>query len=283
MGTGTVRAEYYDADVGITVRTAFQFKVTNPQGGNTVSLQDMWWGGTKENGWGVAIAQHKDKLFSIVFAYDANGKPTWYSISDGRWFGGTGSQFSGTFNIPKGTPFYAYDASKFSAVLDTGRYGNTTLSFFGEKQGTLDMTMALKGFSKSIERFDFSKDSISPISGVGDLWWGGMSQNGWGVSIMEQQGGLFSVWFTYDENGEPTWFAMTDGAWTSSNTYEGRMHRTTSSGWFNVPYDASQFRAIDVGPYKLRFLGQNAAELEYNVDGRTGTLSLSRLPFGDVD
>jgi len=283
MGTGTVRAAYYDANAGIEVRTFFQFKVTNAQGGNTVSLQDMWWGGTKENGWGVAIAQHKDKLFSIVFAYDANGRPTWYSMSDGRWQGGVGNQFVGGFTVPKGAPFYAYDASRLGGLFDTGRYGGTTLSFFGEKQGTLDMTMAFKGFSKNIERFDFSKDASSPITGVGDLWWGGMGQNGWGVSIMEQPGGLFSVWFTYDENGEPTWFAMTDGAWTSSNTYEGRMHRTVSSGWFNTTYDASQFRAIDVGPYKLRFLGQNAAELEYNVEGRTGTLSLSRLPFGDVD
>jgi hypothetical protein len=283
MGVGILNVEWTDLALHTYARTSFQYRVTNALGGNTVSLQDMWWGGTKENGWGVAIAQHKEKLFAIVFAYDANGKPTWYSMSDGRWGGGIGNQYVGAFNVPKGTPFYAYDASRLGGLYDTGRYGATTLSFFGEKQGTLDMTMALKGFSKNIERFDFSKDSTSPISGVGDLWWGGVSQNGWGVSIMEQQGGLFSVWFTYDENGEPTWFAMTDGAWTSSNTYEGRMHRTVSSAWFNVPYDASKFRAIDVGPYKLRFLGQNAAELEYSVEGRSGTLSLSRVPFGDVD
>jgi hypothetical protein len=76
---------------------------------------------------------------------------------------------------------------------------------------------------------------------------------------------------------------MTDGEWTSPNTYSGRMHRTQGSGWFNVAYDAAQFKAIDVGPCTLRFLGPNSAQLDYSVDGRTGTLSLSRLPFGDVD
>jgi hypothetical protein len=111
------------------------------------------------------------------------------------------------------------------------------------------------------------------------MWWGGPEQSGWGVSIMEKPGGLFSVWFTYDEKGDATWFVMPDGRWTSSDTYEGRMYRTTSSPWFGGAYDASQFRATEVGPCRLRFTGKNAARLEYNVDGRGGTLDLVRFSF----
>jgi len=38
--------------------------------------QDMWWGGAAENGWGVSVVQHRDLLFSVVYAYDAAGQPT---------------------------------------------------------------------------------------------------------------------------------------------------------------------------------------------------------------
>jgi hypothetical protein len=281
VGTGNINATFFDSASGVAVQAPFDFRVTNSQGGKSLRFQDMWWSGPQESGWGLTIAQHAGELFAIVFAYDANGRATWYAMSDGKWAGGIGNELNGFMFAPKGTPFYAYDASKLGGIFDTGRYGRTTLSFQGPDQGKLAFTMGVTRMEKNIARYDFSKDSASPVQGVGDLWWGGPAQSGWGVSIMEQPGGLFSVWFTYDENGEPTWFAMTDGQWTSANTYEGRMHQATSSGWFGVPYDATRFRATDVGPYKLRFLGANAAQLEYNVNGRTGTLDLSRTPFGD--
>ena len=280
VGRGTVIATYFDSNASLVVRVPFDYFVTNVQGGTSFSFHDMWWSGPPENGWGMSIAQHGDKLFSIVFAYDDAGKPTWYSMSDGYWYGGVGNEFIGGMVTPKGAPFFAYDASRLS-LYETGKFGGARLRFQGEGRGRLLMDFVTRKADKAIERYDFSKDIPSPISGVGDLWWGGPSQSGWGVSIIEQKGALFSIWLTYDDDGNATWFAMTDGQWTSPNTYEGRMHRTAGSPLLGAAYDASKFRATDVGPYKLRFVGPNSAQLEYNVEGRTGTLSLSRTPFGD--
>ena len=52
-----------------------------------------------------------------------------------------------------------------------------------------------------------------------------------------------------------------------------------SSPWLGHAYDSSQLQVIDVGPYSLKFNGGNAV-LEYSVEGRSGTLSLTRQsPF----
>ena len=39
-------------------------------------LQDMWWSGPAENGWGMSVVQHGDRLFAAIYAYDADGAPT---------------------------------------------------------------------------------------------------------------------------------------------------------------------------------------------------------------
>jgi hypothetical protein len=45
--------------------------------------QDLWWSGSVENGWGMSVVQHRDQLFSVIYAYDAAGAPTWYVMSGG--------------------------------------------------------------------------------------------------------------------------------------------------------------------------------------------------------
>jgi hypothetical protein len=277
LGTGVVTAQAWDAQAYVPAWTAFDFVVTNAQGGDTLAFQDMWWGGPDQSGWGVSITQHGDKLFALLFAYDAAGKPTWSVLSDGYWRDGVGALFAGAMNIPRGAPWFDYQASRF----DPGRMGSMELRFQGDSKGGLRVVWPLGGSvtEHALERFDFSRDDVTPLHGVGDLWWGGPAESGWGVSIMEKPGGLFSMWFTYDETGSPTWFVMPDGAWTSPNTYEGRMYRATGSPWFGTAYDASKFRATDVGPYRLRFVHANHAKLEYSVDGRTGVLDLERFDF----
>src|SRR6185436_8136688 len=39
------------------------------------AMQDLWWSGLAENGWGMTLVQHRDVLFANVFVYDANGNP----------------------------------------------------------------------------------------------------------------------------------------------------------------------------------------------------------------
>ena len=124
----------------------------------------------------------------------------------------------------------------------------------------------------------FGPPASATISGRTDMWWGGAAQNGWGLAIVQQNAALFTMWFTYDAAGLPTWLVMSSGSWTSADTYEGRIHRATGSPWLGHAYDASRFAPTDVGAYRLRFAGETTT-FDYSVDGRQGSLSLTRTPF----
>ena len=43
-------------------------------------LQDMWWSGPAENGWGMSVVQHGERLFCAIYAYDTSGDPKWYVV-----------------------------------------------------------------------------------------------------------------------------------------------------------------------------------------------------------
>jgi hypothetical protein len=75
-------------------------------------LQDMWWAGREENGWGMSVVQHASTLFSVIYAYDAAGKPIWYVMPGGMW-DATHTTFSGAVYTPHGAPYSAYDTGKF--------------------------------------------------------------------------------------------------------------------------------------------------------------------------
>ena len=43
-----------------------------------VDYTDIWWGGSSESGWGIAITQQASTIFVAWYVYDNNGNPTWY-------------------------------------------------------------------------------------------------------------------------------------------------------------------------------------------------------------
>ena len=219
--------------------------------------------------------QHAEKLFAVIYAYDANGMPTWYVMSGGTW-NAARTVFTGQLYSPRGAPFTAYDASR----LDIGpAIGTLTLTFLDASHANLDYTIDNMAGRKQITRQLFGPTSGATRPSVGDMWWGGGQQNGWGIAILQQYGSLFAIWFTYDASGNPTWFVMPSGSWTAEHTYEGRIYRTSSSRWLAMAYNTSAFRVSDVGSFRIRFNGSDTASFEYVIDGRSGTLQLSRQPF----
>ena len=238
-------------------------------------LQDMWWAGASENGWGVSVVQHGDMLFAVVYAYDAAGAPTWYVVPGGAW-NASHTAFTGAVYAPLGSPFYAYDASRFAVGSSVG---SATFTFADANNASLDYTIAGVTGHKALSRQLFGPQDVTAPAGVGDMWWGGAGQNGWGLAVLQQYRTLFMVWFTYDAAGVPTWYVMPAGAWTDASTYEGRIYRASGSPWLGRAYDASAFRATDVGSFRLRLAGSSAATLEYAIEGRTGMLDLVRQPF----
>lgn len=236
--------------------------------------QDLWWSGPAENGWGMSVVQHQTTLFCVIYAYDANGKPIWYVMPGGAW-NATNTAFSGAVYLPRGSPYSAYDTAKFDARAPVGQ---VTLTFTGASSARLDYTVSGVTGHKEISRQPFGSADQAFVSKVGDMWWGGATQNGWGLAVLQQFRALFSVWFTYDANGMPTWFVMPQGTWSDVNTYEGPLYRTAGSPWLGQPYDANALQVAQVGTFQLRF-GAASATFDYVIDQKAGTMPLVRQPF----
>jgi hypothetical protein len=236
--------------------------------------QDMWWAGHEENGWGLSVVQHRDVLFSVIYAYDAAGKPVWYVMPGGKW-NDAKTVFSGPLYAPHGSPYNAYDTSKFVVGEPVG---SASLAFGDPDIVLLDYSIDGVSGRKVISRQPFGPSDAPGGLTVGDMWWGGPQQNGWGIAVLQQYRTLFAVWFTYDASGAPTWLVMPSGFWSDAQTYEGRIYRATGASWLGHAYDPAAFRTFDVGTFRMRFAGDNAT-FEYLIEAKSGTMPLTRQPF----
>ena len=236
--------------------------------------QDLWWSGVAETGWGMSVIQHRDMLVGIIYAYDDAGKPIWYVMPGGAW-NEARTAFTGAVYIPKGSPYFAYDTARFDVGASVG---SATLTFNQPNGAALDYTINGVSGHKNITRLDFGRPEAAMRTGLGDLWWGGMEQDGWGIAVMQQSNTLFSNWYTYDANGAPTWFVMPGGDWKDANTYEGFLYRTTGSPWLGKTYDASKLVTTPAGWFRFTFAA-DAARFDYMIDGLPGSIPLVRLAF----
>ena len=266
-----------------------------PAGPDTPStLQDLWWGGLSENGWGVSVIEHAadgpfdlPRLFTLLFIYDASGNPVWYVMPAGSWTAGYGSTWIAPIFKPHGSPFYNYAASTHG----TGDpVGEMRLEFSGAR--AISMRYRFYGFVpgqlefgedvKRLERLDFSGGAPSPRQQASDLWWGGIAQNGWGIAVHENPGALFNLWFTYGADGSPLWFVMSNGSWVDSDTFSGPIFKPFGSRWIGVAYEAKNHREETVGTFAMR-LGPGTppgqATFTYSLDGHNGSETLNRVPF----
>jgi hypothetical protein len=239
------------------------------------AVHDMWWTGMAENGWGMSLAQAADgNVFAAIYAYDDAGKPTWWVLSTVVWDYARDA-FENTVYGTYGTPWFAFDA-RYQVTAAAGSAKFTLTS-----PDAMSFDYVINGITghKAIQRQLFGPVDARPVPNVNGMWWGGQSQSGWGISIMQQYATLFAVWFTYDETNKATWYVLPGGSWTGTNTYEGRLYKTHGSPWLGHPYDPAQFVITDAGPYKLTFNGTNAT-FDFTLDGRTGSLALTRqAPF----
>jgi hypothetical protein len=239
------------------------------------SFQDLWWAGPQENGWGMSLTQHGDRLFAGLFIYDANGDPTWLVMSSGSW-NAARTEYSGNLYRPHGSPFSAYDAARFSAGPPVGTLKLTVTSLDAL---TLDYTIDGLSGRKSMQRQLFGPSDPFYFRPMSDLWWGGPGQNGWGIAIAQQYSTGFGVLFTYDGSGNPTWFALPAvRPYPSSQTLHSPIYRTRGSPWVGVPYDASRFSATQAGGANMEF-AVGSGYVAFSIDGTYVYQPLAAQPF----
>ena len=225
-----------------------------------LNYSDMWWGGTAEDGWGMSIQQHGSTQFNALYVYDNVGKPTWYVLPTGTW-NSTFTTYTGALYQPTSAPLNNYTKTAFVVPASPG---NITINFTSASTATMQYTINGQAGTKSISRQVFGKGS-APMN-VGDMWWVGETENGWGINLVQQAGAVFAVWYTYGTDGKPTWLVLPDGTWTGNN-YSGTMYSTTGSAWLGATYDKNLLGVATAGTMSFNFTNANSATMNYSFTG----------------
>lgn len=105
------------------------------------------------------------------------------------------------------------------------------------------------------------------------------NESGWGLTVFDQGNVLAPAWFTYDVDGEPTWFLIGGAFPQADGSYRGDLLRLTGTPFDRIEGPAAT-SASTIGNVALRFLGDAALEFDYNVQGVQQSKTLTRFPFG---
>jgi hypothetical protein len=84
-------------------------------------LTDMWWGGTRQNGWGIAVIQQHAQLFLVWFSYETTGRATWFVMPAGSWT--AFNTYEGSVFLTSGSPWVGvpYDPNRLT-VTNVGTF-----------------------------------------------------------------------------------------------------------------------------------------------------------------
>lgn len=115
------------------------------------TYSDLWWGGTAQNGWGIAISQQYRTLFAVWYTYDQAGRTVWYVVPGGNWT--AANVYSGSAYRTTGSPWLAgaYDPAAFNPRP----VGNVTFTFTGLNNAVMSYSIDGVTGSKPIFRQPF--------------------------------------------------------------------------------------------------------------------------------
>jgi hypothetical protein len=246
----------------------------------------LWWN-PAESGWGLNISHQGNILFGTLYTYGPDGKGVWYSMSKG--VKQADGSYLGDLAITTGP---AFNASPWNAAsVKATAVGQMRLAFTDDNNGTLTYNVGGAQVTKTITKLNFagpptctwSASNRSRSNNFQDLWWGGISESGWGVNIAHQGNKLFATLFTYDANGQPLWFSMSDSTKTSSATYTGALYRSTGPAFNAVPFTPiTPANLTQVGTMTFVFTDGDTGTLTYTVNGTSVTKNIQRLEFGAI-
>ena len=269
--------------------------------GPLVNYSGLWWAGQAENGWGLSITQRvgSGQQYNILYVFDQFGEPVWYVMPGGVWSDNF-TTFRGSLFRPQGSSLTDYDPAKllFNPV------GEVTLRF--PSAGQMEMRFQLEGIAGTRTLVRPAIANLADLQGstlfgvnypyartaqpapadtpnLGDLWWGGLAENGWGMSIAQDGAALFGVWHTFDREGRPTWFALPGGNWIGAQ-FRATLYRSSGAPWLGATYTPSRLVSNAVGIITLEAGANGNLQLRYTFEqggfaGTSQTKSLSRLPF----
>ncbi len=248
------------------------------------NYQGLWWN-PSESGWGVNLAQQGDLIYLTWYTYDEAGRPSWLAMLATRKSDNT---FTGDVIEVHGSPYTAapYDAAaKRAAVVGSG-----TLTFADDNTATF--AYSAKSVSRTVPLSKYplggpaavcayaSQSDIDATTNYQGLWWGGMTQDGWGINVAHEGDRIYATWYAYDIDGSPTWFAALLNR-TSSTVFDGSLIRASGPP-FGGSFDASRVSLTTVGTATLTFADGGSATWTYRIGSATGSKAIRSMVFAPV-
>ena len=126
-----------------------------------------------------------------------------------------------------------------------------------------------------------SLDAPASIVDHTGLWWGGITESGWGINFTQQGNTLFGTLFTYDASGNPLWLVMSDGRRQgTADTFSGVLYRTDGPVFNAVPFNPGQVMVTPQGTMSVAFQANGTGTLTYTFNGVTVTKTIVRQIYG---
>lgn len=112
-------------------------------------------------------------------------------------------------------------------------------------------------------------------------WWN-PDESGWGLFTIDQGSSLAAGWFTYDADGEPTWFLLSGVAPRADGSYQGDLLRFTGVPFPQIAGQSANPPTV-LGQATLSFQSETAMTFAYSVNGQNTTKALTRFGFNGND
>jgi|GEM_PF-1571373 len=118
-------------------------------------VNDLWWAGAAQNGWGINLAQQQGTIFAVWYTYAFDGKATWLVMPGGAWNGNT---YSGSLFTTTGAQWLGANFNANSVVATN--VGTVSFDFANANAATMRYNFTAGPFqgtnqTKQIVRQDF--------------------------------------------------------------------------------------------------------------------------------
>lgn len=113
------------------------------------------------------------------------------------------------------------------------------------------------------------------------VWWNA-NESGWGVFTIDFGDVIAPAWYTYDDDGEATWFTVAGAVPQDDGSYAGDVYRFTGVPFAQIAGNAAN-PGTKIGDATFRFSGEDALTLSYTIGAVSQTKQLTRFEFGEQD
>jgi hypothetical protein len=130
--------------------------------------------------------------------------------------------------------------------------------------------------------FQRANPLAAPSSEMKSATWWNPQESGWGLFTIDQGGLIAAGWFTFDTDGEATWFLAPSASLQPDGSYLSPILRFTGVPFAQILGNAADPSA-QLGTTRLRFIGNDGLNFQYTIGALTQTKSLVKFPFGTRD